>query len=330
MKAAQTRRYQNNIPGVVARIDHVLDRQRLVPMVSPGAFIRDHHGKKHRYTSACRTRDGSKVIFYARLHKNMDARQKFRREILFLRSLERSASPLRKYVPKLYASSTVHDREWFTREYLQAPALGSVHLADRPLGTTDVPRIIQLFSALRHIPDNRLFRPLERRGGDFYLNMTEGCLRTASKLFTRKENAGIHHMMHDAYDLLDAHAKYRVHGDCHPGNILITPTKIYLIDWELLHINNRVNDIAYFYAGLAEHPVFRKKLISSFERSIEWKEEFRTLFPVVASFFSINHLCTLLQDKPDDLSEHDRTRVMSYARAIVKSSLNGYTTVAKL
>ncbi len=318
-----------NLPHVGDRIDKTLGRLHLVPDIHPKEFIREHNGKKHRYTSICTTPDKSQVIFYARLHKNEDAYTKFRREIQFLRRLKKGSIKLKQFVPTLFTSSLDIHGEWFTREYLEAPALGTIHLAKTPLSPKDAPRFVELFQALQHIPHIQ-HNLLERRGGDFYLNASEGCLKNAKQYFSSNDIRRVRHFLHESFMLLDASANHMVHGDCHPGNILFDRTYMFVIDWELMHLNNRVNDIGYFYAGLAKSPQFRKAFLRRFAESISWKAEFRRLLPINTLFFALNHLCTLEHRRPKELTTAEYRSVLRYVREVVKRSFTSYTALERL
>lgn len=321
---------KNNIPDIAEKIQKVLHAHRLKPSTPPGQFIKEHHNQKHRYATIARDEQGTKVLFYARLHKNLDAYHKFRREIVFIRTVKQSSSILKKFVPDVLASSLKPEGEWFIRTFIPTPALGSIHFVNRNVSEKETTRFVKLFQALQHIPYSQKLRPLEIRGGDFLLNSAEGCLKTARDFFSSKEVASIRHVLHESYSLINKSAKHLVHGDCHPGNILYDVHNFSIIDWEIVHFNSRVDDIAYFYAGLAAHEKLRRSLIPTFASSISWGQEFRKLFPIYAMSFALNHLCTLKANKPNELTERQRKEVMQYAQHIVKRSLEGYTTLIKL
>lgn len=317
-----------NIPNIARKLDSILAAQHLRPEVTPGVFIREHVGKKHRYATICTNPAKNKIIFYGRLHANDDACTKFRREIIFLRKSFSAKSPLTPFLPQVYNSSLTTNAEWFTREYLDVPVIGSIHATTTALTTKDVPHFVQLFSALQHIPKLKL-QSIEMRGGDFYLTLSEASLKTASRFFTQMELRAIRHILHASFEALSDNATHLVHGDCHPGNILYNRKRMYIIDWELLHQNNRTNDIAYFFAGLAECPRFANALIRAFEKRITWKKEFRQLFPVTAMFFGINHLCTLQNGRPKELSQRKANMVIHYCKHIVRNACLGYTHLVK-
>jgi aminoglycoside phosphotransferase (APT) family kinase protein len=219
--------------------------------------------------------------------------------------------------------------EWFTRQYLTTKVLGTIHTVKMPLHISDVPKFRNLFHALQAIPKIS-GTTFERRGGDFYLSMSEGCLRSAKAYFSGSDVQRIRHFLHGSFLLLDRTGTHMVHGDCHPGNILYDRAHTFVIDWELMHINNRVNDFGYFYAGLAPHPAFRRTLLRSYAASLSWKKEFRQLFPVNVLFFTLNHLATLKHGRPKELSAREYARVLAFAKQVVKRAITSYTALEQL
>jgi thiamine kinase-like enzyme len=90
--------------------------------------------------------------------------------------------------------------------------------------------------------------------------------------------------------LLKKENKYFVHGDLNLGNIISDKTNIWLIDWELIHLNNFVYDIGYLWAHLWQAKrQFRQNLISIFLKKISGEElkKFKIFFPTVASFLAL-------------------------------------------
>jgi thiamine kinase-like enzyme len=84
--------------------------------------------------------------------------------------------------------------------------------------------------------------------------------------------------------------RYFCHGDLNLGNIISDGKKIWLIDWELIRLNNFAYDIGYLWAHLWQaKKIFRQNLISEFLRKLprEKIEKFKILFPTVTSFLAL-------------------------------------------
>lgn len=318
---------KHTLPHIEQRIERTLREQGLTPDTSPGDFIIRHKGQKHRYATTARRSDGKMVIFYARMHNNEDARNKFLSDIAYLRLLQQSTRTA-AYVPRVYDASTRRGHEWFTREHIVAEPVGSLYLNTQKLKQSDVSLFVEFFLNMQPLPRAHGI-PLEKRGGDFSVPIAEGDLRRVQQLFSFSERKKIKSFFHTAYHTFNNHAISVVHGDCHPGNVLFNGSRLYLIDWETTHLNLRTMDIGYFYVGLANAPAFRKKLLHFYERQTKRKKEFRDLFPLSASFYALNILFSLSTTKRG-VSPDVRTKVTQYCTHIVKNAIKGYTTLRRL
>lgn len=319
---------KNLIPGIEGFVERTLEEQGLTPEVSIQDFIDIHHGNKHRYATLARSSSGQSVIFYARLHNNEDARQKFLSDISFLEKLGTQPGTS-EFVPQSFGFSTKNKREWFIREFISTPALGTLYHTTRRLTIQDAKRFAPFFVELQHIP-NTSQPHLKKRGADFSIPIMEGNFRRVKDRFTSKERNNILSFIHSAYSTFDKKSTHPVHGDCHPGNVLYDVARLYLIDWETVHLNLRVSDLAYFYAGLEPARVFRKELLASFEKQITWKKEFQALFPLAATFYALGHLYTLSLKGNKEIAPHEIKKVRAYCIRIVKNSIKGYTELRKV
>lgn len=318
---------KNLIPGIEGFIEHTLKQLKLKPDISPRDFVGKHQGKKHRYATSAQTADGRTIIFYARLHNNSDAKQKFLCDIAYLKKLH-GTGITHQYVPRVYQASIQKNKEWFTREYITERPLGSIHEALAPLKNRDVPRFVRFFSDLQAIPILKKSH-LAKRDGDFSNPIAEGNFRRVQKHFSAQERKLVKKFLRSTYHIFNVKTTHAVHGDCHPGNILYGPQHMSLIDWETVHLNLRVMDIAYLYAGLAHAPSFRRALLAAFEKRITWKKEFHELFPVGAVFYALVHLYTLSLKGRHGVSLKNKKCIQEYCSHVVKKGSEGYTTLRR-
>ena len=313
------------IPHVSNHIDRVLKKLDLAPDIMPEAFIKAHEGRKHRYaTSATNTKTGKSVIFYARLHNNEDARNKFAQDVRILDKLSRGHYLLSHSVPNIYSYSLRKGREWLVRENLIQPCMGNTYQTKIHPTKKQVPQFVKLFHALQTLPTIP-HHHYERRDADFFLQISEGNLRQIKFLFSPSERAQTISHLHAAYSRIQSETKHLVHGDCHPGNILIGPRRLFVIDWETTQKNLRTTDIGYFYLSLSSEPSFRREFLRSLYRHITWKKQLREFFPLSALFFALNHLYALSLNPTKELSLKEKRAVMTFAQAVVKNAAKGYT-----
>ncbi|MFA5030614.1 MAG: aminoglycoside phosphotransferase family protein [Patescibacteria group bacterium] len=310
-------------------INHTLETLGLTPKITPEAFIKKYEGRKHRYATQATNADGCSVIFYARLHNNEDARHKFIQDVYMLDKLSHSRYALARYVPAVYAHSIRKNHEWFVRENLKQPAVGNVYKEKTNFTQHDVLRFVHLFHALQTLPKFPQHQ-FERRDANFFLQISEGNLRQVKSLFPPSERAQIISHLHAEYQTIQSFTTHLVHGDCHPGNILMDKRHLYLIDWETTQRNLRTTDIGYFYLSLSGQPKFRRELLQSFSRHISWKKRFHQLFPLSALFFALNHLYTLSLHPVEKLSIKEKRSITHFAQAVVKTAIKGYTALERL
>jgi len=317
------------LPHATEHITRTLHILGLTPKITPEAFIKKYEGRKHRYATQAVTDDGCSVIFYARLHNNEDARHKFIQDVRMLDKLSHGRYALSRYVPDVYAHSIRKKYEWFIRENLKQPVVGNVYKEEINFVQRDVRRFVHLFHALQTLPTLPRHR-FERRDANFFLQISEGNLRQVKSLFTPSERAQIISHLHAEYQTIQSFTTHLVHGDCHPGNVLMDARHLYLIDWETTQRNLRTTDIGYFYLSLSGQPKFRRELLQSFSRKITWEKQFHQLFPLSALFFALNHLYTLSLHPIEELSAKERRSVTHFAQAVVKTAIKGYTALERL
>lgn len=317
------------LPGIIPYIETTLASLDLMPEIPPQTFIEQTMGKKHRYASVATKSSGERVLFFARLHNNEDARRKFLQDALFLKKINEKNNRLATYVPSIYESCLIKNKEWFTREHIQCPPLGNVYLAEQKLTPSDINNFLPLFDALMKIPRPK-GHSLERRGADFFRLIAEGNLHHIGSLYSPKEKTNIKNFLRSKYPTIQKNAQYIVHGDCHPGNILYGDSCITLIDWETVHINMREMDVAYFFVSLSADTSFRRSFLEAHYRRRGRKNEFRELFPIAVVFYSLNYLYRLLYGRKRHLTSTKRSQVATFAKKLALAAIQGYEKCVKI
>ncbi len=278
------------IVGIEKKIERKLKELNLKPKVSPKEFLEIHGGGKHRYFSPCKKGE-EMVAFYARLHDNLDAKEKFIREIEFLEWVKKSQIKIKNLMPEILNSGLEKDFEWLVREYPRAPPLGtSRSIIQQPSLKIIAELTKAIFEISKLKPRNLPGIPLKKfnyrnyLAPGAYVNLLKRKIITAD-LF-QKSSKKIQKLI----PLLKKENHYFSHGDLNLGNILSDGKEIWIIDWELIHFNNFAYDIGYLWAHLWQAKrEFRKKLIKSYLKNLNSTQltKFKKLLPVVVSYLSL-------------------------------------------
>lgn len=276
------------IPKIKEKIEKKLKELELSPKIKIADFLKIHNAKKHRYFTPCLTKEGKLIAFYARLHNNLDAKEKFIREISFLKKIQKSNFEIKKIIPKIIDYEIEKDFEWFERELSPASPLGhSRNLVQKPFPEMIekiIKAIFEIFKIpLKNFPYLKKF-DCQRYLSPFYEELAKrGILK---RDFSKK----ILKLVKKNLPLIEKENKYFCHGDLNLGNILSDRKNIWIIDWELIHLNNFAYDIGYLWVHLWEaKKSFRRKLIDSYIKKLEGQKllKFKKILPVVVAYFSL-------------------------------------------
>jgi thiamine kinase-like enzyme len=277
------------IPKIGEKIEKKLEDLELKPEISPKEFLRRHRTGKHRYFSACQTKDGKKVGFYSRLHFNLDAKNKFDREINFLLRLKKSKLKIKKVVPQIINYGIEKDFEWFVREFPRGEPLGFSRNLFQKVDLKLVPKIVKIIFEIQKIPPNFLPR-IESFKVENYLARNVYSELVKEGILRKDLADSIQNFIKKNSNFLEKENRCFCHGDLNLGNIISNGKKIWLIDWELIHLNNFAYDIGYLWSHLWQAKrSFRQNLIFEFMKKLKREkiEKFKILFPVVTCFLAL-------------------------------------------
>lgn len=274
------------IPNVASGIARVQRRLRLRPKTTAAQFLARVGDRKHRYVSACTTRDGATVAFYARLHANRDAQTKFLTEIRFLRHFTRRHLPLADRTPNLIAWGRTPSFEWFTRTYPPAPPLGSSRRLTGKLPPALATALGRTVAQIATIAAASLpFRVREFHPGDY-----DVATALASAGVPPGTRGALHRRFLATRPLLTRVNHALAHGDLNLGNILAQGDDFWIIDWEQVHVNNFAYDIGYLWAHLWQGPrAARRALLDGFLRALPARQHpaFQRLMPLVVAYLAV-------------------------------------------
>ncbi len=310
----------NLIPNISQEISLVLKKLELKPTVSPRKFIEKTKGNKHRYSSLCLDSKKTRVLFYARLHKNLDAKKKMLREISFLKAIKKEAFEALEYLPKIYFGKKEKSFEWFTREYFLASPLGKNEQLKKEMTKNHAELIAQVLYKIKEtsLPSFKKVG-LEKFSTENYLDSIN-CVPTLlkKKILNQKEANKTIKLFKENKALLKKEIKYFCHGDFNLGNIIISKGKLKIIDWELIQINSFVFDVAYLFTHLwqAKKPI-RNTLLKTYISLLSTKEKivFKKLFPIIIFYLAAGGL----EAKPREI----KIQLLKKRRSFFKKLLQG-------
>jgi thiamine kinase-like enzyme len=277
------------IPKIGEKIEGKLRELKLKPEISPKEFLKIHKSGKHRYFSVCQTKEGKKVGFYSRLHFNLDAKNKIVQEIKFLSKLKESNLEIKKIIPQIRDFGIEKDFEWFVREFPVGEPLGYSRELLQKIDLKLVPKIVKIIFEILKIPAN-FFPEIKSFKVENYLAKNVYSQLVNNGILEKSLADSIQNFIKKNLIFLKKENKYFSHGDLNLGNIISDGKNIWLIDWELIHLNNFAYDIGYLWSHLWQTKrFFRQNLISEFLRKLPREKigKFKILFPTVASFLAL-------------------------------------------
>jgi len=279
------------IPGIIKKISSELKILNLNPKIKPEDF-QSQLVYRHRYFSPCIDKEKKTVGFYARCHNNLDSKEKFIREVRFLKKIQTVNTPLKKVIPKIIKWKKEKDFEWMIREYVDGVPLGHSRNLTTKIQEKTIKELAPIIASIHKI-DLKSLTGLKMKKFNYenylsevlYLNLAKNGVipeKTSEKIIT---------MVKKAMPFLKKENKYTSQGDLNLGNIIIDKNNNpWIIDWELVHINNFAYDIGYFWAHLwsAERKV-RNKIMFEYIKNLNKNElaKFKKLLPIVASYLSL-------------------------------------------
>ena len=300
------------IPNIETKIDKKLKSLQLSPQITPRSFFKKYMDSKHRYFSPCKNQEGSLFAFYARCHNNENAKKKFIQEINFLNSIKETKLSINNSIPKIIKSRKGNDFEWMLREYIKGKTLGYSRKLAFPPQRKTIDQLVLLISEIKKIKLKqssslklKKFTIKNYLSESLYTHLSKKKIISSS--LSKKSIKNINSTM----PLLKKENHYISQGDLNLGNIIIDEkNNPWLIDWELIHLNNFAYDIGYLWAHLWEaKKEFRQKLILEYIKHLNKNEllKFKKLLPIVASYLSLGGIC--IEHSKEKKTELEKRRV---------------------
>ena len=317
------------IPNINKKIEKLLKKLRFQPEVSPRAFLKKTKGGKHRYNSVCFNSKGKKLIFYARLHNNPDAKRKMMTEVLLAKNTEM----LNKlsYFPKYYQSKIAKSFEWFSREYIKENPLGNNEKLSRKLNDKQAKILAKALWQISQLSPNLLNHPcLKKSSPNEYLKAKQALKECLNKKIIDKELYKKGNVLFkENKELIKKEHKYICHGDINLGNLIFQKNNLKIIDWESMHINNFAFDIGYLFTHLWQAPrSFRKVLMRDYLTYLPKKktQNFKSLFRLVILYLCLGGIFY----KPKKIkNKRQLKKRRRFFKNLLKNSILGFEEIIK-
>jgi len=315
------------IPQIEKKIAKKLSLLSLHPALPPDLFIRKKGVKKHRYFSSCRDHLGKESLFYARLHKNQNARKKFITEINFLKRIKRGDLKIKNNIPEIINWGIEADFEWLQREKIKPNSLAN-------FSQKNFPKAFEKISARLSAFMFQVAR-VKTKGLGFEKFYWRNYFKSSSldKLVNQGIVSGelsleLRQMVEKELPLLKKQNIYLSHGDLTLENILFDGDNFWVIDWERAHLNNSAYDITFLWMHLWKSRSSRKKLIEAYLKKLKNNQRviFKKIFPLVASYLALGG--TFLNI--DKEKAKDGKRRKNFCIQVLKRSPQGFISLIKI
>ncbi len=327
------------IKNIVQKIDKKLKKLEFKPLVSPQKFVQKFGTKKHRYWSICQTKNGKKIAFYARLHDNKDAQEKFLNEIKFFNKIfkgdrlsfdKKREKFFKSLMPRFLTAGLEEDFEWLVREYFIGQPLGHSRMLKIEISEKMASRLAKIIFQINQTPI-RYFKNLRLKKFDWqnYINVKNSYFGLTKNGIIKKEtHQKINKFLKNKTDLLKRENHYFCHGDLNLGNIIFYRNSFKIIDWELMHLNNFVYDFAYCWTHLWQASKgFRQKLVQAYLKLIPASKIkiFKTLLPITVIYFTLGGIIY----RSRQLSKQYLLARRNFYLKIVSKAVEGYEELIK-
>jgi thiamine kinase-like enzyme len=296
------------IPEIESKINERLDFLGLIPKTSPERFIKERGLKKHRYFTLCKDSDGLS-FFYARIHNNQDAKDKFISEINFLKQINND------FIPKIKNWGIEKNFEWFLRESIEFETLSEFKIKE----IEDLSlKMAELMIEVSNIEIDTSF--LKKFNYNQYLNIKLLKKISEKKIITDNLAEEIRLMIKRSINLIAKDSFVISHGDLTLENIMSDKKKLWIIDWERVHLNSFVYDTCFLWMHLWDNDSARKNFIKFYFDKTNKKDLFIKIFPIICCYLASGGV--VFED--DKLTSEKNIKRRKFCNQVLINSVKGF------
>ncbi len=224
-------------------------------------------GGHHYYVASAFTKDQVRVIIKVRIDQPVHPRHIFIRQKSFFTERQfYKQMPGHYFIPHYVDSGKSNGLEWLMYEFIDGQALGTAFLASDTTTSLYIEPLSEVLSRILALELPKTLK-LETRDSGFYKEHLSAVLaanrQALRNYLTEKQKKDLELLAVQVGPLLDASAKYASHGDLHPGNVLLHNGTLSIIDWENIHLDNPLLDLAFLWLRLWNIP-WRDRLLKLF------------------------------------------------------------------
>ena len=245
----------------------------------------EHPFKRYYYTK-CKDKNGRQLFFKVRIKDDEETKNFFDREIWFSKFVDKYGSKGLLERVKKYLDSGDDVLQWLLTEYVDGKVMGEKYILDYIyLKENDIDELIILLRELQklRLEGAEKMTGLLRFDYDYYKKLNEQetiHIIDNGNLIEKKFLIKLEKLIDDYKEVFDKDCKFLAHGDFQGPNLLKTRENILVFDFEQVHVDNRVYDVAYLWEHCWREERFRDELLKSF-LSLQ-DSEFKVLFMIVA------------------------------------------------
>lgn len=205
----------------------------------------------HYYLAEAPTKDGKKVVIKIQLDYPNEPNHIFIGHKSFLKEQEfyKHSAQLLGFVPNYISSGKFEDLNWLIYEFVPGETLGLAHTTGTAVTAEQVTRLIEILGELSgtEIPAKT---QLDVKNGAYFTEHLQEFFKVHSKalspIVSSEQRQKLDSLNNKFSAILDRQPHCLVHGDLHPGNVILgsDKTSVTIIDWEQVHLGTPVLDIA--------------------------------------------------------------------------------------
>ncbi len=252
-------------------VEKIITDKKLNPKKKLEDFIDPTH---HTATVACSTSKKEKALLRILITSDVKKNNSFVREFKFYKILKKYNKNLNK-LPLLIDGSDKKIK-WMLRKFYNGKQLGDFWGADKTKLTKKLAKsLINYILELQNLTfeiDKKI--KLQKRNSKWFINDWKKDLdynpdfiykKFIKKYFSSKEIKKIENLLINNKKTLNLYTNYFTHGDLMPQNILSdNQKKIFFIDWEEIHTNNPLFDVAYIFVNAWQDKNWRNNFLKDF------------------------------------------------------------------
>jgi thiamine kinase-like enzyme len=313
------------IPKIAKKINGILKKKGLFPLVSPEKFIKRTKGRKHRYSSVCQDKKRKKFIFYARLHDSPFEKERMVTEVKLAKVLTKKRYD---FFPKYFDGKTEKDFEWLLREYFEESPLEDekeIERLKRKLSENEILRICKTLLRFQGIKISN-FPFLKKFDLKKYSRLPEQIEK--EKIFSKEKLGKLKEFLKKNFKILKEENNYFCHGDFQIGNIILFDKKVKIIDLEGIQISNFAFDICFLWARLWRERKVAKRFLGKFYNLLpkRKKKKFEILFRLNSLFIGFHSF----MQKPKEYGQKTIEKRKKFFFNVLKKSLQSFDELMKL